>query len=46
MLMDFGLEPERYRLEWVSASEGDKFAKVVNEMVEELKGLGPSPYKM
>jgi F420-non-reducing hydrogenase iron-sulfur subunit len=46
MLMDFGLEPERYRLEWVSASEGDKFAKVVNEMVKELKGLGPSPYKM
>jgi F420-non-reducing hydrogenase iron-sulfur subunit len=46
MLMDFGLEPERYRLEWVSASEGDKFARVVNEMVEELKGLGPSPYKM
>lgn len=46
MLMDFGLEPERFRLEWVSASEGDKFAKVVSEMVEELKKLGPSPYKM
>ncbi len=46
MLMDFGLEPERFRLEWVSASEGDKFAKVVAEMVEELKKLGPSPYKM
>ncbi len=46
MLMDFGLEPERFRLEWVSASEGDKFAKVVTEMVEDLKKLGPSPYKM
>ena len=46
MLMDFGLEPERFRLEWVSASEGDKFAKVVTEMVEQLKQLGPSPYKM
>ncbi len=46
MLMDFGLEPERFRLEWVSASEGDKFAKVVAEMVEQLKQLGPSPYKM
>ena len=46
MLVDFGLEPERYRLEWVSASEGDKFAKVVTEMVEQLKELGPSPYKM
>lgn len=46
MLMDFGLEPERFKLEWVSASEGDKFAKVVSEMVEKLKELGPSPYKM
>jgi len=46
MLVDFGLEPERFRLEWVSASEGDKFAKVVTEMVDQLKKLGPSPYKM
>ncbi len=46
MLTDFGLEPERFKLEWVSASEGDKFAKVVTEMVEKLKELGPSPYKM
>ena len=46
MLTDFGLEPERFKLEWVSASEGDKFAKVVSEMVEKLKELGPSPYKM
>jgi len=45
MLQDFGIEEERYRLEWISASEGKKFAKVVTEMVEELKKLGPSPYK-
>jgi len=45
MLQDFGLEEERYRLEWISASEGKKFAQVVTEMVEELKKLGPSPYK-
>lgn len=45
MLEDFGLEPERFRLEWVSASEGKKFAKTVTEMVEQLKELGPSPYK-
>ena len=45
MLQDFGLEEERYRLEWISASEGKRFAQVVNEMVEELKKLGPSPYK-
>lgn len=46
MLEDFGLEPERFRLEWISASEGDKFAKVMTEMVETVKTLGPSPYKM
>jgi F420-non-reducing hydrogenase iron-sulfur subunit len=44
MLEDFGLEPERFRLEWVSASEGKKFTEVVTEMVEDLKALGPSPY--
>ena len=46
MLEDFGLEPERFRMEWVSASEGKKFAEVIGEMVEELKALGPSPYGM
>jgi F420-non-reducing hydrogenase iron-sulfur subunit len=45
MLQDFGLEEERYRLEWVSASEGARFAKVVTDMVADLKKLGPSPYK-
>ncbi|RLI83770.1 methyl-viologen-reducing hydrogenase subunit delta [Archaeoglobales archaeon] len=45
MLEDFGLEPERFRLEWFSAREGPKFARVVKEMTEELKKLGPSPYK-
>ncbi len=46
MLQDFGLEPERFRLEWVSASEGARFAEVVNGMVGDLKKLGPSPYKV
>lgn len=46
MLEDFGLEPERFRLEWISASEGDKFARVMTEMVDTIKTLGPSPYKM
>jgi len=45
MLQDFGLEEERFRLEWVSASEGRKFAQVVTEMVNKLKELGPSPYR-
>ncbi len=44
MLEDFSLEPERFRLEWVSASEGPKFAQVMTEMVETISKLGPSPY--
>ena len=45
MLQDFGIEEERFRLEWVSASEGRRFAQVVTEMTEEIRQLGPSPYK-
>jgi F420-non-reducing hydrogenase iron-sulfur subunit len=41
LIKDFGIDPRRLRLEWVSASEGDKFAKVVNEMTEEIRQLGP-----
>ena len=45
VLQDFGIEPKRVRLEWISASEGDKFAAVVRDMVEEIKKLGPNPLK-
>ncbi|MEM3356195.1 MAG: hydrogenase iron-sulfur subunit, partial [Candidatus Bathyarchaeia archaeon] len=45
VLKEFGIEPERLQLEWVSASEGDRFAAIVREMVEEIKKLGPSPLK-
>ena len=44
MLEDFGLEPERFRLEWISSSEAQKFADVMSEMTETLRSLGPSPY--
>jgi F420-non-reducing hydrogenase iron-sulfur subunit len=43
VLKEFGIEPERVRLEWISASEGDKFASVVRDMVKEIKELGPNP---
>ena len=45
LLEDFGLEQERFRLEWISASEGPKFAKIAREMTDTLKDLGPSPYR-
>ena len=43
LMTQLGLEPERLRLEWISAAEGEKFAKVMREMVSDLKKLGPSP---
>jgi coenzyme F420-reducing hydrogenase delta subunit/NAD-dependent dihydropyrimidine dehydrogenase PreA subunit len=45
MLEDFGLEPERFRLEHIAASEGAQFAQVVKDMTDELSSLGPSPYR-
>ena len=45
MLEDFGIEPERFRLEWVSASEGPRFAEIIREMTETVRALGPSMYK-
>jgi coenzyme F420-reducing hydrogenase delta subunit len=38
-----GLEPERLRLEWVSAAEGQRFAQVVTDFTEQIRKLGPSP---
>jgi F420-non-reducing hydrogenase iron-sulfur subunit len=38
-----GLNPNRLRLEWVSASEGERFSKVIEDFVNEIKTLGPSP---
>ena len=45
MLEDFGLESERFRLEWVSAAEGPKFAQTMTEFTETIRELGPSPYR-
>ena len=40
-----GLEPERIWVRWISASEGKLFATIINEMVAELKKLGPNAFK-
>lgn len=45
-LQEIGLQPERVRVEWISASEGRKFASVVQEMVEKVRELGANPLKM
>jgi F420-non-reducing hydrogenase iron-sulfur subunit len=41
VLRDFGIEPERVRLEWIAASEGDKVQRVINEMTEQIRSIGP-----
>jgi F420-non-reducing hydrogenase iron-sulfur subunit len=41
MLTDMGIEPDRLRLEWISAAEGEKVKRVVNEMVATISKLGP-----
>jgi F420-non-reducing hydrogenase iron-sulfur subunit len=40
-LKQVGINPERLRLEWVSASEGIRFAEVISDFTEELKRMGP-----
>lgn len=41
LLDQFGIERERVRLEWISASEGDLFAATVRELTETVRRLGP-----
>ncbi len=40
VLQGFGIHPDRLRLVWVSASEGDVWAKVTDEMTETVRNLG------
>jgi len=41
VLPQMGIEPERLRLEWISASEGNKFRDTVNEFIDQITQLGP-----
>ena len=42
-LADAGLDPERVRLEWISASEGRKYRDTMTSFTEAIRELGPSP---
>jgi len=39
LLKEMGIDPKRLRLEWISASEGQKFAKTAQEFVNDVQGL-------
>ncbi len=41
MFERMGMSPGRFRVEWISAAEGDKYARVINEMQASLDELGP-----
>jgi formate dehydrogenase subunit beta len=41
-----GLEPERLRLDWVSASEGERFSRITAEFNDSVSGLGPVHWKV
>ncbi len=41
LLDNFGIDPERLRLEWISAAEGRKFAEVMDNFTEQLRARGP-----
>jgi F420-non-reducing hydrogenase iron-sulfur subunit len=45
MLKEMGIEEERFRLEWISASEAEKLRVVMNDMVEKVRALGPLKMK-
>jgi len=46
MLEDFGIEEDRFSLEWISAAEGPRFAQVMTEFTEQVRRVGPSPFKV
>ena len=44
-IAQMGLNPDRLKLAWISASEGKEFAQLVDEMTETIKNLGPCKVK-
>lgn len=41
LMEELGINPQRVRLEWISANEGGKFQQVVNQFIDEMAALGP-----
>ncbi|HME51725.1 MAG TPA: hydrogenase iron-sulfur subunit [Candidatus Lokiarchaeia archaeon] len=41
LLEAIGIDPRRFKLEWISASEGKKFSDLVKSFTEQVKELGP-----
>ncbi|OGV71979.1 MAG: methyl-viologen-reducing hydrogenase subunit delta [Lentisphaerae bacterium RIFOXYB12_FULL_65_16] len=41
MLPQFGIESDRFRLDWVAAGEAERFQTIANEMTDRVRALGP-----
>ena len=41
LLTELGVAGGRFRLEWIAASDAPQYAEIINEMCEEVRGLGP-----
>jgi coenzyme F420-reducing hydrogenase delta subunit len=41
LLEELGIDPERFRLEWIAASEPSRYAELANDMSERVRELGP-----
>jgi len=46
LLEGIGIDPSRFKLDWVSASEGKKFAELITNFTEDIKKVGPLGMKV
>ena len=45
MVEQFAIDPRRIRFEFISASEGQRFADIITEFADEIRKIGPNPLK-
>lgn len=43
LIKKLGIEEERFRLHWISASEGKQFSELITDFTNKIKKIGPSP---
>ena len=41
MIEEFGIDPRRLKLEWISAGEGGRFQQEINRFIDEITEIGP-----
>jgi coenzyme F420-reducing hydrogenase delta subunit len=46
LVSQLGLDENRVKMVYVSAAEGDLFAKEVNDFAEEIRKIGPNPIRL